>query len=863
MPVLEREKLLAQLRLHLDGAARGEGSLAFIAGEAGIGKTTLVRTFVENVGQAALVLAGACDPLATPRPLSPLLDIGANPDSGIGDLVAEGAAPYEIFAALQNRLRGTVRPTTLIVEDAHWADAATLDFIRFIGRRVRDSKALVLCTYRDDEVGADHPLQTVLGDLAPLRDRIHRIRLDTLSFAAVRELAGDRGVDVSRLYDVTGGNPFYVTEVLAGDEDIPPSVAAAVLARVNRLDREARTVVEVTSIAPRSLEVALAAELAGSDAGAAERAVRAGVLVGDGLELRFRHELARAAVESSILDARRIGLHRDFIELLERQERRDPARLAHHAHRAGDPDLVLQYAPAAAENAVARGAHREAAEYLELALAHHDRLDGEAAAALRMQLSWENYILNRPEAAVAQSEAALDYYRTASDRPGLGRALIAHSRTVWFTDPKGARALVRDALEVLEQERPGEDLAHALYSSGHMSMLARHHDAAVGDARRCLAVATEIGSERYHALGLVTLGTAELVTGDADRGIALLEEALRLPAMTEDYRLRIVALGMLGSGGGEVRRYEQALAWLAADIELGERYDEDYTIGYARAWMARIHFEQGRWDEAAAAAAAVPQEGAYINQITALGALGRVRVRRGDPGAAEVLAEARALAEHQELQHRWPIVAGLAEQAWLRGDLGPAQAAVSADYELALQTDSRWARGELGFWMWRTGAVDVPPDGAAEPFALQIAGDWRSAAASWRALACPYDEAMALADGDDEDSLRTSLDLLHRLGASPAADLVRAKMRRLGIEGVPLRPRSGAGAASAMLTRRQAEVLDLVCAGLTDAEIAQRLFISPKTAGHHVSAILRKLGVRSRTEAAAVAFKMGIASPVE
>jgi DNA-binding CsgD family transcriptional regulator len=389
-------------------------------------------------------------------------------------------------------------------------------------------------------------------------------------------------------------------------------------------------------------------------------------------------------------------------------------------------------------------------------------------------------------------------------------------------------------------------------------MLARRYEPAVRFGRKCIDVSRSLDLASEEENGLLALGTAELVLGDVDEGIAILQGIADGATEEVGYRSRMIALGMLGSGGGEVRRYDPAERWLHAAIGLARRFDEDYSAEYSTAWLARIGFERGHWDRAAELAASVETDGAIVTRLTAGGTLGRVRVRRGDPAGSELLTELADTGAGQELQHRWPITAGRAEHAWLHGDPDLGRRIVEPDYRLALTTDSAWAKGEMSFWMWQCGAITEPPPGAAEPFALHIAGRWHEAAAAWRELGCPYEEALALAGSGEEDALRTALQLLQRLNARPAADRVRAEMRALDLDDVPPRPRERTRAAPAMLTRRQMEVLDLVRQGLTNAEIAAQLYISTKTAGHHVSAVLRKLGARSRTEAAAIAAEMGI-----
>jgi DNA-binding CsgD family transcriptional regulator len=272
-----------------------------------------------------------------------------------------------------------------------------------------------------------------------------------------------------------------------------------------------------------------------------------------------------------------------------------------------------------------------------------------------------------------------------------------------------------------------------------------------------------------------------------------------------------------------------------------------------------MDFEQGQWTSATRWAAEVieaPRTTPYA-LVTALGALGRVRVRRGDPGAREVLERAIELGSAGELQHRWSPVCGLAEHHIVAGRIDDAVALLEPHYAEALETDSPWARGELGYWMHRAGCIDTAPSRSAAPFAAMIDGDWRTAARLWEGLGCPFEIATALSLGD-ESAHRQAIDMLDALGARPAADAARKRLRARGASNVPGRPRSSSMDNPAGLTGRQLEVTECIVAGLDNGEISERLFISRKTVEHHVTAIFLKLGVDTRPKAIAAALRLGI-----
>jgi DNA-binding CsgD family transcriptional regulator len=273
------------------------------------------------------------------------------------------------------------------------------------------------------------------------------------------------------------------------------------------------------------------------------------------------------------------------------------------------------------------------------------------------------------------------------------------------------------------------------------------------------------------------------------------------------------------------------------------------------AWQALIQVYQGQWDDAGNTAAELLQSPnlSALSRMVILVALGRLRARRGDPGVWEVLDAALELARQTNtIQRLAPVHAARAEAAWIAGERAQALAEAQAAYDLAAARQHPWFGGELAFWRWRTGDELAPLPWLAPPFALQVAGDWQGAAAAWQQLGCPYEQARALADGDQRAQI-AALDIFSQLGALPAVETLRQRMRAAGVAAVPRGPRAATRDNLFGLTTRQLDILALLTQNLTNAEIAGRLYLSPKTVDHHVSAVLAKLGVHSREAAAEVA----------
>jgi DNA-binding CsgD family transcriptional regulator len=378
---------------------------------------------------------------------------------------------------------------------------------------------------------------------------------------------------------------------------------------------------------------------------------------------------------------------------------------------------------------------------------------------------------------------------------------------------------------------------------------------------RALELARRLDDTEALVYALTNIGVADFRAGEVDERVKL-ERALTLAQRhgLDDHVGRVFPNLVVWP----VRHRAHALA--AAHLEAGLEYCGERGLDtwrlYLLACRSRLEFDRGHWSEAAESAALVLQDprSAPVPRGGALAALGLVMARRGDPGASAPLDEARALAESTgELQRIAPVAAARAEAAWLTGEATCVADATDGALALALQCRAPWVAGELTYWRWQAGLRDeLPAEMIAEPYSLSIAGEWARAAEFWRKIGCPYEAALALVDSEDQFAVRQPMDELPTLGGRAASAIVARRLRERGVRRVPTGPRPRTRENPAGLTARELEVLTLLADGLRNAQIAQRLVVSERTVDHHVSAVLRKLDVRSRGEATAKALQLGI-----
>jgi DNA-binding CsgD family transcriptional regulator/tetratricopeptide (TPR) repeat protein len=857
-PLLERASPLSVLFTALSDAEEGQGSVVLVTGDAGIGKASLVRAFYERLDRRARVLVGGCDDLSTPRTLGPLRD-AAHDTGGPLERALSCGASEAIFAAAIEELTGPP-PTVLVVEDVHWADDATLDVLGYLARRVHTLAAMLVLTVRDEEVTTDHPVARMLGQMTGIPT--HRLALSPLSPAAVATLAAGTSWDGTALHALTGGNPFFVTELLAsvhasdGGDALPVTVADAVLARCQRLGADTRATLECLSVIPGQVGFDLAEALLGDRLDCLAEAERHGILEVRGDGLAFRHELARRAVERSLPAILRRTLNRTVVTALLARDVSDLGRLVHHAVEGGVVDAIVAYAPRAGREAARAGSHRQALAHFESVLRHADRLEATEHARIIHDYAWELHHALRFDEAVRAGREAVARYTELGDPTAAGEAMVGLSAQLLMAgEGEQAARVIEEARTILETAGSPSALAYALTHYGVIVTLTEASGKAVPVLEHARGLAIEANRPDLAALCLIYLGLASPDL-DVDERIWHLRNGLAATITTGDHECAGRAYYSLSLVLYSFGRWDELTVCLADGLAFATEWGLVLHTYLMEVGRCLLLMRRGDWMDAEhGLRAALGHEGMGLRRVLSTASLGRLLARRGDPEAERLLTDA-----WQQASDGYSIFllafTGLAyaEWGWLTGQpdrVAEVQQAWAPHAEHATVITPLWA--ELLRYAARAGLPAEPFDGCPEPWAAGLRGDWRTAADAWERLGDPYERALELAESGEVEPTLTALRILDDLGACAAAALIRRRLKGLGVARVPRGLSSSTRANPAGLTDRQLDVLMLLADGLTNAEIAARLVLSVRTVEHHVAAILTKLGVPSRREAAAVA----------
>ncbi|MDQ1532143.1 MAG: hypothetical protein QOE37_2281, partial [Microbacteriaceae bacterium] len=614
--------------------------------------------------------------------------------------------------------------------------------------------------------------------------------------------------------------------------------------------------VEAVAVLRPHAELWLLEQMAHEDLVHLEEALGSGIVHAEGADraVAFRHELARAAIEEAIPPDRARALHRGALDLLKDapEHAADPARLAHHAEAVGESALVLEFAPLAGANAARLGAHRQAALQYSRALRFAQDVPVHVRAGLFAASAMELFLtVQFAEAAAAQAEAirCLEELGAGKD---LALALAFWAQLSWQVGRRAeAVAAVERALDRLGDE-PSAELVGACAQMSCLLVAGEQIDAASTFASRAEDVAAEIDHPESRLIAAQAVGWVAMVKGEPG-GLQKLASTL---ASADDLGFEwVAATSYVIIVRTACRRREYAVAERFIDAALNYCTARDFDVWryYLLSWRSKVRMQRGLWSEAAQDAQICLAEPCPFARIHALVALGLVRARRGDPDVWGPLDEALRLAEpRDELQWIAPVAIARAEAAWLEGQMERVVAETNFTGPSAAGT---WYEAGLNYWRWQAGAEATLPADGEHQFRLELEGDWTAASEHWRAIDCPHEAAFALLAGD-EGALRTALAEFRALGAGPAAEVAAARLRALGARSVPRGPRARTRANPGGLTARELEVLPLLAEGLRNREIAERLVVSERTVDHHVSSILRKLGVKSRAAAGGAYLKL-------
>ena len=865
MELVERDTLLAALRSCFEKASGGEGHCVFIAGEAGIGKSSLVRVFGEGLPAGTAFYLGLCDALFTPRPLAPVYDVAGQMRGASWLKAMDQPDRSVLFSGFYQDLaerRGTM---VIVFEDIHWADEATLDLIKFLARRISRVRCLFLLTYRDNEIHAGHPLRSVLGQLPP--DAVTRLHPEPLSRKAVERLAAGKGYNGEDVYVLTGGNPFYVREVLAAySPGVPATIKDSILAVVDRQPVRTRSIWDLLSTMPSGFELCYLQRMEPSYAGAIEESLAANILLLREGRLFFKHELYRRAIEGQLSPLARVAINRRILDVLlpSLLEMGEYARIIHHAQEAGDDDLVVRYAPAAARQAAAVGSHFEASRLWHTAIALYRGKEPATLLGFYEAYAYECYLTNRIREAIEYQEKVLVLRKGMEDIEKLGECIRFLSRLWWYSgNRRQAEEFASLAIETLDRAPASRSKAMAYSNLSQLKMLSNETEECIYWGEKAIAMAQLVGDQEVLSHALNNVGDVKmLIPVSRAEGQAMLEESLRLALKHSFDEHAARAYTNMGSIGYLINDLRFAARALDEGICYCEERDLDSWGAYMSAYKTRLLLRVGRWDEACGIVLSVlgNTNQTAIVRISVLVVLATIKMRRGEPEVLPLLEEARQIAfTAMELQRIVPAMVGFLEYEWIQGERYAADEDIERTLAMIRQHGGIHFGSEIAFWL-RLARGRVPDLKEVYP-GWDVAGPDAvcRAAGIWADLGCRYDQALLLFAGGEAEQ-REALGLMEALGAKAVVMRMKMTMRAAGIRSLPRGVREKTRGNAALLTQREIDVLRLLQEGMQNKEIAARLFIAAKTVDHHISAVLFKLDVASRMKAVNEAVRLGILS---
>jgi len=854
MELIERAGFLAALHTKFETIKIAEGHCLLLSGEAGIGKTSLVRAFRNEIKNDCKILQGTCDALFTPRPLAPLYDIAWQMQSDVMDRIKDKRDRTALFTSLLQELNAQKEPVVLIFEDIHWADEATLDFIKFLARRINQVHCLFILTYRDNEIHSGHPLRNVFGQLS--RDTFTRLQLSALSKEAVEIMAAEKGYSGESVYSITGGNPFYVTEILASySSGVPDNVKDSILSVYNRQDEKTKEVWKLLSALPTGFETKYLLQVNPACVEAIELCLESGILLHDQGQISFKHELYRRTIESSLSPLLRVALNKKILDqfLKDFEQNQEIERIIHHAKNANEYELVVHYALIAAKTAACIGAHNEAAKLYFSAIEYYQGNDKSKLHELYEGYAYECYLINKHKDAIIYMNRSLKLWEGEDDKERASDCMRSLSRLGWVDgNRKQAETFANQAIELLKDQPDSKAKAMAYSNLSQLTMIYNQYPESVYWGEKAILIAKKLGDEEILSHALNNVGTVKMrMAPSKQQGLGLLQQSLEIALRNSFHEHAARAYSNLGCNGILLKDYSFAKTTLETGLRYCEEKDMDSWANYMLGHMARLKLETGCWTEACNIAENLinnTNQGT-IFKVGAMAIVATIKMRRGDADVLPILMDAKTKAlGTMELQRIIPVLAALLEYEWITGKVLAEDNTIDFTITMLEQAGDIDMDNEFAYWLIKARKNYKPFHKSHNDYNL---------ATKWEKSGCPYEQALALFEGDEADK-RKAICMVQELGATAVYEKLKMEMRASGIKSIPRGIRETTRANVARLTEREVDVLKLLKEGMQNKEIADRLFISAKTVDNHITSILFKLDVNSRVKAVHEAINLEI-----
>jgi DNA-binding CsgD family transcriptional regulator len=861
----EREPMLAKMQDALVRLDKGGGHIVLIDGEPGVGKTTLVDHFCHSAATRYPVFRSCCESLFSPHPFGPFEEILRQAAQLTAQVETEHTLNPSIFQGVMALLKASQDPIILVIEDIHWADERSLDLIRFMARRLADSKCFLILTVRDHDLNSNEIVREMSGALG--FHQTTRLHLDPLSPESVDQMLGDYPGDRQELQVRSGGNPFYVEQMCASAPDsAPASIRESVMGRLSKLSSSQRELCEVASVFPREIETHWLEHIASAyEPNSKQTAfcqddidpiVQAGILRWNAQRLEFSHEIMRSALEEALPPMRRRALHKQALAAKMADLDAPKAHLVHHAENAGQIDVVLKLTLQAATQAQNNGALREAAKYYVVALKYLDHADPEIQAKILTGWGVSSSLTGEPSHEAIQALLkALEI--CSSDGKVLAASAILRRLSMVYMfngDVKAATQMAGQAVQILEQEfsvRPSHLLGLAYAQAAFCSMVHSDRIQTQAWADKALHVAASLTDEIVLAHTLVNLGSA-LFRAGAPNGKSMLSEGLRLSLKNHCIESALIAYLNLG----EVLISQYALSEARETLQQGLEFAQEtgmlqyYFVGL----LCQVNALSG--DLASSHDYALTQLEAADAGLSAVGwpllqAYGLASSRLNTGEATKLLEQSLALSLELNLpRFVLPSALSLVEHYWLQSNVDAARSSLLKAWNHQGREENPWMIGALHLWNSRLAnpiGLSISASRQAvttQPHRLELDGKIDEAAQAWNALSASFEAGLCLLLKNDVTALLEADKIFLQLGVKSANAPAK-------------RGQYGAGKINPDgLSTREQQILKLMLGGLSNALIAKQLHRSERTVEHHVSSILSKCGARNRADILLASFKV-------